>query len=131
MKICVTSQGETLESKVDRRFGRSQYFLIIDSESLEVEAIKNPNIDAAGGAGIQSAQLVANKGIKALLTGHCGPNGFHTLQAADVKVFVQVSQISGTVREAVERYNKGELRAIESPDVMADYGNPDKGKFEL
>ena len=128
MKICVTSEGETLESKIDQRFGRSQYFLLIDPESLEFEAIKNPNIDAAGGAGIQSAQLVANKGIKALLTGHCGPNGFHTLEAAGVQVVVG---ISGTIKEAVERYQGGDFETANGPDVMADYGNPGKGNFEL
>ncbi|HUU50690.1 MAG TPA: NifB/NifX family molybdenum-iron cluster-binding protein [Nitrospinota bacterium] len=127
MKICVTSQGENLDSEVDSRFGRSHYFIIVDSENLDFESIKNPNIEAVGGAGIQSAQLIANKGAKVLLTGHCGPNGFHTLQAAGVEVIVGAS---GTVKEAIEKYKKGELKATDSPDVMSEFGMPKKS-YEL
>ena len=128
MKICVTSKGDTLDSEVDPRFGRSLYLIITDTEGSDFEAVKNPNIDAAGGAGIQSAMLVANKGAKALLTGHCGPNGFHTLQAAGVDVVVGVS---GTVEEAIERYKKGDLKPTQSPDVMSEFGMPGKKNFEL
>ena len=128
MKICITSQGETLDSNVDPRFGRSRYFIFVDTEESDFEAVKNPNIDAAGGAGIQSAMLIANKEAKALLTGHCGPNGFHTLRAAGVDVIVGVS---GTVREAVERYKKGELKSTQGPDVMSEFGMPKKKDFEL
>jgi predicted Fe-Mo cluster-binding NifX family protein len=128
MKICATSLGETLDSLVDQRFGRSQYFLIVDSESMEFEAVKNPNIDAAGGAGIQSAMLVAKKEAEVLITGHCGPNGFHTLQAAGVEIVVGAS---GTVREAIEQYKKGELKPTQGPDVMSEFGMPGRKNYEL
>ena len=80
MKICITSEGNTLGSKVDCRFGRCQYFIIVDTETFEFEVIKNPNLESMGGAGIQSAQLVASKRVKAVLTGNVGPNAFQTLQ---------------------------------------------------
>ena len=89
MKICVTSQGDNLEAKVDPRFGRCPYFIIVDPETKEFEAIANPNIQALSGAGIQSAQLVAGKGVEAILTGNVGPNAFQTLQAAGIKVITQ------------------------------------------
>lgn len=61
MKIAVTAAKPGLSSPVEPRFGRSPYFLLVDSETLEFEAEKNPNVGAASGAGIQSAQLIANK----------------------------------------------------------------------
>ena len=67
MNVCVTSEGDKLSSSVDPRFGRSRYFIIVDTEYMQFEAIQNPNVDAAGGAGIQSAQLVAEKGVKRFL----------------------------------------------------------------
>ncbi len=85
MNICITSAGASLDSEMDPRFGRCQYFLFVDPQSLELEAVGNPNIGASGGAGIQSAQLVAQKGAEVVITGQVGPNAYTTLQAAGLK----------------------------------------------
>jgi len=125
MKICVTSEGGSLDSKVDPRFGRCQYFIIADTDTLEFEAVGNPNIESMGGAGIQSAQLVASKKIKAVVTGNVGPNAFQTLQAAGIEVFTGAA---GTVKEAIEKYKKGEFKAASSPSVGSKSGMPGKNK---
>lgn len=125
MKICVTSQGNTLDSQVDPRFGRCQYFIFIDTKTLDFEAVKNPNIDAMGGAGIQSGQLVASKQIKIVITGNVGPNAFQTLQAAGIDV---ISGLSGTVREAIDKYNKGKVRPTQGPSVNSKFGMPKKNQ---
>lgn len=119
MKICVSSQGDNLDSQVDLRFGRCQYFLIVDTNTLDFEAVKNANVEAMGGAGIQSGQLVSEKQVKVVLTGNVGPNAFRTLQAAGIEVIVGVS---GVVREAVEKYNKGELKSTQGPSVRSKFG---------
>ena len=123
MKICVTSQGDTLDSGIDMRFGRCRYFLFIDTDSLAFEAVKNPYSEASGGAGIDSPLLVAGRGAKAVLTGHCGPNAFHALQAAGIEVFLG---ITGTVRKAVELYKEGGMEASAGPDVIPESGMNDK-----
>lgn len=125
MKICVTSEGNSLDSKVDPRFGRCQYFIIVDTDTLQFEPIQNPNIEAMGGAGIQSAQLVASKQIKAVLTGNIGPNAFQTLQAAGIDIFTGAS---GTVREAIEKYKKGEFKLTQKPSVGSKFGMPGTNK---
>jgi predicted Fe-Mo cluster-binding NifX family protein len=119
MKVAVSSTGPGLDAEIDPRFGRCSYFVIVDSDSMEFESIENPNVMAAGGAGIQSAQLVAEKGAGILLTGHCGPNAFQTLQAAGIPVCVGVA---GTVREAVENYKKGEISPAEGPSAASKSG---------
>lgn len=123
MKVCITSRGDTLDSAVDMRFGRCTYFLFVDTENLAFEAVKNPNIETSGGAGIDSALLVARKGAKAVLTGHCGPNAFHALQAAGLEVFLG---IAGTVRRTVELFKEGGLEASAGPDVIPESGMDDK-----
>ena len=123
MKICVTAQGGNLDSEIDPRFGRCKYFLFIDKETLEFEAVENPNIDATGGAGIQSGQLVAGKGAGALLTGNVGPNAFETLKTAGIDV---VTGLSGSVKEAIEKYKKGEVEPTQAPSVDSKFGLPGK-----
>lgn len=125
MRICVTAEGGSLSSQVDQRFGRCQYFIIVDTDSLEFEAVENSNISSMGGAGIQSAQLVASKKVKAVVTGNVGPNAFQTLQAAGIEV---CTGASGTVNEAVERYKKGEFKAVSGPSVGSHSGMPNKNK---
>ena len=125
MKVCVTSEGNALDARIDQRFGRCQYFIFVDTETLEFEAIENPNISASGGAGIQSAQLVAGKQVKAVITGNVGPNAFQTLQAAGIDV---MTGVSGSVKEAIEKHKKGELKSTQGPSVNSKFGMPGKEK---
>ena len=119
MKIAVTSTGPTLDDPVEARFGRCPYFLIIEPDTLELEPIPNPNISLGGGAGIQSAQLMASKGVSVVLTGNCGPNAFRTFGAAGIKV---ITGIAGQVRQAVERFKAGEIKADTNPNVESHFG---------
>jgi len=127
MKICVTSQGSNLNDQVDPRFGRCQYFIIVDPETLEFEAIENLTMGSMGGAGIQSAQIAASKNIKAVLTGNVGPNAFQALNAAGIEIFTGVS---GTVKEAIEKYKQGGFKAVSGPSVESHAGMPNKKKQE-
>ena len=106
MKVAVTSTGSTLEDHVEARFGRSPYFLIVDTETMDCQAMGNPNAALGGGAGIQSARMMADKGVGHVLTGHCGPNAFRVFGQVGVSVIVGVT---GCVREAVERFKAGEF----------------------
>ncbi len=119
MKIGITSTGENLDANVDQRFGRCKYFLIVDTDSMEFEVLSNENAMASGGAGIQTAQTIANKGIKSIVTGNVGPNAFQTLSAAGIKVFTGAS---GTIKESIEKFKKGELKETEAPNVGSHSG---------
>lgn len=119
MKIAVTSTGDTLDSQVDPRFGRAACFIIVDTETMQYEAITNDNVQAAGGAGINSAQNVAQSGAEAVLTGNCGPNAERTLKAANVKLYTGVS---GTVQQVVEDFKAGKLAEAQGPNVESHFG---------
>ena len=101
MKIAVTSTGPSIDDAVESRFGRCPYFIIIDPETMEFEAVANPNVTLGGGAGPQSAQLVAEKGASVVLTGNCGPKAAQTFDAAGIRV---ITGVSGQVRQAVQQY---------------------------
>jgi len=119
MKIAITASKPDLSSPVDPRFGRCPYFIIIDPDTMEFEANENTNLYGASGVGIQSAQFVANKEVKALLTGSCGPNAFQTLQAAGIEV---ITGISGTVQEAATLYKEKNLKSTPQANVASHFG---------
>jgi predicted Fe-Mo cluster-binding NifX family protein len=119
LKIAISASGPTLEASVDPRFGRAPYILVVDTDSLEFEAVANQmNLQAAQGAGIQTATLVARYKPAAVLTGNCGPKAFQTLQAAGIQVIVEVS---GPVRQAVEQFRSGQLTASKAPNVVSHW----------
>ena len=119
MKIAVTSTGPKLDDTMDPRFGRCAYFIIVETDDMSFKAFNNENIALGGGAGIQSAQFVASKGAGVVLTGNCGPNAIQTLSASHVEVFVGQS---GTVREAIERHTRGDIKPTSKPNVADHYG---------
>jgi predicted Fe-Mo cluster-binding NifX family protein len=115
MRIAVTATGKTSDSEVDQRFGRARYFIVFDTDTEEYSVIDNQiNVNATQGAGIQAGEVMSRERVEVLLTGHCGPNAFKTLQAAGVTV---VTNASGSVEDAVKRYMSGELNEAPGPDV--------------
>jgi predicted Fe-Mo cluster-binding NifX family protein len=119
MKIAVSSTGKSLESAVDQRFGRAACFAVVDTETMEFQVLENASVAAAGGAGINSAKMVADAGAEAVLTGNCGPNAERTLSAAGIKLYTRVT---GTVAEAIEQFKAGKLDEAAGPNVQAHWG---------
>jgi len=115
MKIAVTTSGSDLNAPLDSRFGRAPKFLIYDLEANTFEIVGNEqNLNAAQGAGIQSAQNIARLGVAALVTGHCGPKAFRVLEAAKIKIY---NTAATTVSEAIDQYRDGKLAEASSADV--------------
>ena len=119
MKVVVTATEPSLDAPVDPRFGRCPYFLIVETDDLACEAVENPNVTLGGGAGIQSAQFMNEKGVRFVLTGNCGPNAYRTLSAAGVQVIVGCS---GVARDVVEQFKAGQPRAAKEPNVAGHFG---------
>lgn len=115
MKVVVTSAGEGIDAEVDPRFGRAQSFVLVDTVSGTSTSFDNAGaVSAAQGAGVLAAEAVARLGAECLLTGHCGPKAFRTLEAAGIAVFTGAS---GTVAEAIEQFEGGRLHRATGPDV--------------
>ena len=118
MKIAVTSTGSSLSSKVDLRFGRAAFFMIVDTETMDFTAVENEHA-IAGAAGVDSAKFLIDQSVEAVLTNHCGPNAERILSAVGVKIY---TGLTGTVTEAVELFICGKLTAAEGPSVQSHFG---------
>ena len=123
-KICISSTGRDLNADVDPRFGRCNYFLVINPDNKEYELIVNESQNEMGGAGIKAAETIAKNNVKYVITGNVGPNAFQTLQAAGIKV---ISGVSGNIMEVIDRFNNGELKEIKNPTVGSHFGMKFKG----
>ena len=124
MKIAISSSGKDLHAQIDPRFGRCQYFIFIDPETMEFAVSENEGLMAMGGAGVQAAQLIAQKGATALITGNLGPNAASALSASGIKVHL-VS--GGTVREVTEAFKAGKLQEVSGPSVPPHFGMGGRG----
>jgi predicted Fe-Mo cluster-binding NifX family protein len=119
MKVAISATGTTLDAEVDPRFGRCQYFIIVDPETMDFEALDNASAMAAGGAGISTAQMVAGKGVQVVLTGNSGPNAYQVLSAAGIQV---ITGVAGKVKDAIQAYKSGRLQATSRSNVAAHFG---------
>lgn len=116
MKIAITAGSADPQSPVDIRFGRAAGFLVCDLETGARELHGNEqNLQAAQGAGIQSAQNVARLGVQAVISGHCGPKAFRVLTAAGIGIYCLNDSLS--VEQALKKFTAGELTAAASADV--------------
>ncbi len=120
MELCITSTGPSLESEVDPRFGRCRFFILVNPLTMEFEACENNAAGASGGAGVQSAKYVADRGVKTVLTGNVGPKAFDTLNAAGLDIVT--GAVGVTVREAVNNFLEGSYNPVSSATVAEHSG---------
>lgn len=119
MKAVVTSQGPNSDSEIDERFGRCRYLLFFDTATGECVAHENTqNLDAAQGAGIQTAAAVSRLGAEYAITGHCGPKAFDVLKAANIQVIIDAK---GKANEVIELLKAGKLKPTAIADVSSHW----------
>lgn len=114
-KIAISSEGPTLDDRIDPRFGRAAGFLIVDPQTLAFEYVDNGASQAmAQGAGIQAAETVVRSGAKVVLTGYVGPKAFLALDSAGIRVAQNLDNL--TVRQAVEKFKQGDVQWADAPN---------------
>ena len=119
MKIAVSANSPNLDTDIDPRFGRCQYLVLVDADTMSFETINNTGGMGSGGAGIATAQLIVGKEVEAVLTGNCGPNAYQVLSTAGIKV---ITGVSGKVKDAIQSYKSGKLQESSQPNVAGHFG---------
>jgi predicted Fe-Mo cluster-binding NifX family protein len=112
MKVAVSSTGKELDSNVSEVFGRCPYFIIAEIEGKKIqgfEAVENAVANQMGGAGISAAQTVAEKGVKAVITGNLGPRASDVLKQFNIEVY----NGNGLVKEALQKFMENRLKKIQ------------------
>jgi predicted Fe-Mo cluster-binding NifX family protein len=118
IKIAIPAKGKTLDSKVDPRFGRCSYFIIVDTDTDKHYAIANTGRKAGEGAGIQAVQLLTNEGVEAIIGSNLGPNAILSLNYMNKKIYSG----SGKISDVITQFNEGKLEKISTPTVPKKSG---------
>lgn len=109
MKIAIPSEGKTLQSNVCQSFGRTEYFMVVNTDDMSFDVIDNAAVSSEGGAGIKAAQSVVDAGADAVITFHLGQNAADVLNAADIKIF---KAVHGSIENVVAKFKKDELEVL-------------------
>lgn len=109
MKIALTAAADGMNAPLNERFGRAPGFIVYDTDTQTHVFIDNQSADAAQGAGIKAAEIVAKAGATALVTGDCGPKAFAALKRAGIGIF---SHKGGSVQNALDLFLAGKLKEI-------------------
>ncbi|MEA3514975.1 MAG: NifB/NifX family molybdenum-iron cluster-binding protein [Nanoarchaeota archaeon] len=111
MRIVISSDGDTIESNVDMRFGRCRYFLIVDIEEgeiIDVKSVENEGAAMGHGAGIRAAQQAGNLKPDKIIAGNLGPNAFNVLTQLNIAAYMG----RGTVKDSIQKMFEGKLERI-------------------
>ncbi|WP_319409187.1 NifB/NifX family molybdenum-iron cluster-binding protein [uncultured Desulfosarcina sp.] len=119
MKVAVSAAGQNLEASIDERFGRCRYFIIVETDDMSYEVIENTNADLSTSAGIQSASLVASKGVEAVITGNCGPKAMQVFAATTIRVIIGQH---GMIKDVIEKFKSGDLKPSTRGNVPGKSG---------
>jgi predicted Fe-Mo cluster-binding NifX family protein len=115
MKVAVASQGQSVASAVDPRFGRAKFLIVIDTATREYSTHQNTqNLNADEGLGIQAARNAVSLGADVVVAGNIGPKALAALQAGNVTTHIGAA---GSVSEAVGQLKAGRLECVSKPNV--------------
>ncbi len=126
-KIAISSTGNDINNDIDPRFGRCSYFFIVEIEDKKIKhakAIENTAAKQAGGAGITSAQIVADEEADAVIAVNLGPRAFDVFSQLEIKIY---NTEPCTVKQAVEKFIAGELKEASTPTGPMHMGMAGQG----
>jgi predicted Fe-Mo cluster-binding NifX family protein len=110
MRVGISATGRDLDARVDDRFGRCPWFLVVDSDSSEFTALENLHAEEGMGAGMGAAKDLIDARVDAVISGQVGPKAYEVLKAVNIDIFLVSGSI--TVKDALERLERGELRKM-------------------
>ncbi len=119
MKVAVASQGDNLDAQMDSRFGRCAYFVVVDTDTMEFEAIENTAAQQSSGAGSAAAQMVGETSAEAIVGTNYGPNAAQALQAGGI---IMLQAAGMTVAQAAQAAASGQLTPVAQATVADKAG---------
>ncbi|MBN1382925.1 MAG: NifB/NifX family molybdenum-iron cluster-binding protein [Deltaproteobacteria bacterium] len=119
MKIAIPAKGQDITSPFEQRFGRTRWFIVVDADSRDWKAYSNDtNMQAVQGAGIQTAQRLADLAVDTVISANVGPKAFRTLKAAGIRIFMGTAD---TVEQALTLFQEGRFPEASDANVESHW----------
>lgn len=121
MKIAIASENNNINSKVDDRFGRSEYFAIIDIKNNSIENIKfieNKCKDDVSGAGQKIVKCLFENSVDVVIVPEIGPKAKIALREFQLKALKKGNCIY--LSEAIQAFKDDtlEIYSLEEPNGL-------------
>jgi predicted Fe-Mo cluster-binding NifX family protein len=117
MRVLVTAVAPGLDADVEPRFWHAAFLTVVDTETLQWEAVPAPVMPTVHAAGTRLGLLSTHQNVAAAISNDFGPNCSVVLEAASIPAYL--SGACKTVREAVEAFRAGKLVAVSVPNSAA------------
>ncbi|MCD6366859.1 MAG: NifB/NifX family molybdenum-iron cluster-binding protein [Bacteroidales bacterium] len=105
MKVLLATEGNTLESKIAKRFGEAPYYLIYDTETNEVEPTVNHGHDDNHSGLIK----LVEEGVLHYIVGNTGPNAFNVLDERNSVLYLARGMVA---KEALDAFLSQKLEQL-------------------
>ena len=101
-KTVITSTGNNLNSKFDKRFGRAAWFCVYDQSTHETAFYENKNINAGHGAGTKASEKMVELQVTKIISGDFGPKAKELLDKFNIQMVI-VQDDNATVQDIINK----------------------------
>lgn len=109
MKIAIPVEDKSTDANISNSFGRAPCLLIYNTVTKEPTFLDHRAVVSKGAAGIRASEVIADNGVKALLTSQCGINTQKILSSAEVLIY---KALSGTAKQNIDAFMSDQLSLL-------------------
>ncbi|MBN1185248.1 MAG: NifB/NifX family molybdenum-iron cluster-binding protein [Bacteroidales bacterium] len=104
-KTVITSTGNSLNSKFDKRFGRAAWFCVFDPVTEQTTFYENQNVNANHGAGTKASERMVELGVNKIISGDFGPKAKELLDKFNIQMII-IQDDNATIQDIIDRLKK-------------------------
>ena len=109
MKIAIPATANNIDSEVCQSFGRTEFFLIYNTNDQSNFFLDNSASTSQGGAGIKAAQILVDEHVDVLITPRCGENAASVLLEANIAIY---KAAGNNLKDNISACEQGKLEML-------------------
>jgi len=118
MKVLIAADNDSLDSRVAKRFGHANYYLIVDTATQDMDVLENS--DHSHNHAI--IKTIADKGVEICIVGNIGPHAFELINSLNIKVALSRKS---TANEAIKNLLNNKLKLLSESTVKKSINKND------